>query len=211
MTGKTFFDLTVLNKSTEIGNAKKPIVHWTCKCICGNIVDVPGNSLRTGSTKSCGCGMKATQFSNKHQMCFTHEYNCWQGMKKRCKNSDGKHLTYVLKNITVSHEWESSFENFYNDMGPAPSHEHTIDRMDNSKGYYKGNCRWATQKQQNRNYDQNRILTYNGRSMCVTEWAEFLNIDRGLIFNRLRYGWSVEKALTTPKTSLPARNIPISI
>ena len=44
--------LTVLHKdhTSEVGKAK-----WVCRCECGQLVSVLSESLRNGSTKSCGC------------------------------------------------------------------------------------------------------------------------------------------------------------
>lgn len=118
-------------------------------------------------------------------------------MLERCRNPHGKDVRhYRDRGITVCPEWES-FEAFYRDMGPAPA-DHSLDRVDNARGYYPANCRWATRREQQRNKRTNRLLTLNGETMPLVAWAERTGLRRDTITRRLRRGWSVEKTLTTP-------------
>lgn len=132
-------------------------------------------------------------FVKEHGMCFTSEYRSWAAMKKRCLNPDIKHEKY--KGLLTYEKWINSFEEFLKDMGMKPTSKHTIERKDNSKGYFPENCKWATRSEQNRNYSLNRVIEFNGMKMCVTEWAEKLEIPRHRIFNRLKKGWDIEKSL----------------
>lgn len=94
--------------------------------------------------------------------------------------------------------WDS-FEAFLADMGECPSDSHTIDRINNNRGYEPGNCRWATMKEQQNNRKNNRRLTYEGETLTLQQWADRTGLDRKTISMRLdRLGWSVERALTTP-------------
>jgi hypothetical protein len=137
------------------------------------------------------------QFVKTHAKHATKEYNSWSSMKKRALGKEKRYAQYVPKGIDP--RWLISFQDFLNDMGNAPSPKHTLERIDNSKGYFPWNCKWATSKEQTRNYSSNRVLEFNGEKMCVTDWAEKLKISRHLIYHRLNKGWSIEKALTTPK------------
>jgi hypothetical protein len=92
----------------------------------------------------------------------------------------------------------NSFEFFLSDMGLRPSPRHSIERTNNDKGYQTGNCRWATKREQTRNMRSNRLLTHDGRTMCVADWATHINIHHGTLRSRLSSGWSVERTLTTP-------------
>ena len=105
---------------------------------------------------------------------------------------------YGARGIKVCDRW-LDFRNFIDDMGKAPSPKHSIDRIDVNGDYEPNNCRWATPKEQNNNKTNNKLLTYDGKTMNLTQWSERLGIDRMLVGNRLRRGWSVEKALTSPK------------
>jgi len=133
-----------------------------------------------------------------HGKSRTSEYKIWLGMRYRCKNPKS-HLysLYGERGIKVSHDWDCSFENFFSDMGVKPK-DTTLDRINNDGDYRKDNCRWATYTEQNRNNRGNVILTFNGKRMCISEWAETLNISHKLIRTRIRRGWSPERALTTP-------------
>lgn len=140
------------------------------------------------------------QFTVKHGMVFTAEYRSWASMKSRCLNPDADHEAY--RNVKICDRWINSFEDFYSDMGPKPTPKHSIERIDNKQGYYPGNCKWATQAEQNRNYSLNRVIEFAGKKLCVTDWAELTGIHRHRIYQRLNKGWSVEKTLTTPVKSV---------
>jgi hypothetical protein len=86
---------------------------------------------------------------------------------------------------------------FLRHIGPRPSPEHSLDRIDNARGYEPGNVRWATIYQQARNTRWNRVLEFRGERRCVAEWAEILGLRATTIYDRLYAGWSVEAALTT--------------
>jgi hypothetical protein len=96
--------------------------------------------------------------------------------------------------IKVCERWRK-FENFYADMGDRPAGM-TLDRIDGVRNYEPGNCRWATPKQQQRNLRTNRLITHNGETLCLAEWAERTGIGRTTIRKRLTLGWPVDRALT---------------
>lgn len=125
---------------------------WKCVCKCGKIVSLRAATLRYGSTKSCGClNSKMTTKRNKilkHGKTDTSIYRTWINIRARCENKNSSNYKhYGGRGITICKEW-NSFENFYKDMGDRPSPTLTIDRIDNDKGYFPQNCRWATKSQQ---------------------------------------------------------------
>lgn len=123
-------------------------------------------------------------------------YSVWSGMLNRCRNPNSpKFYSHGGRGITVCDKW-LEFEEFYADMGDKPE-GCSLDRIDNSKGYCKENCRWATPKQQARNTRANKILTWNDEKLCVAEWAEKLNMSPKLIYQRMANGWSVGRTLST--------------
>ena len=175
---------------------------WLCRCECGNSAEVDGNKLRSGHTQSCGCLQKERTSAARrtHGMSGTATYEIWAGMIKRCENARSKAFpNYGGRGIKVCRRWRSSFEAFLEDMGPRPSCRHSIDRIDGDGDYELGNCRWATAKQQARNLRTNRLLTCQGQSKTLAEWAEERRIHRTTITRRIDfYGWSEEQAILTP-------------
>lgn len=168
---------------------------WTCLCECGTVKNVGRTTLR--GVKSCGCARRGNL---KHGKRHTSEYTSWVAMRSRCNNpKNNRYHSHGGRGIVVCERWQNSFENFLADMGNKPSSRHSLDRTDNSGNYCAENCRWASPKVQSRNTRRNRSLTYNGRTMLLAEWSDELGMKRTTITQRIdAYGWSVEKALSTP-------------
>lgn len=122
----------------------------------------------------------------------------WLGVLSRCHvPSHPAYKHYGGRGIHVSRRW-MRFEHFARDLGPRPTKKHSVERLDVDGPYSKKNCVWATATTQNRNTRRTRRLTYKGRTAPLTEWAETLNICPETIHGRLRRGWPVELALSTP-------------
>lgn len=194
MTGRIYGRLKVVSRSgaSKSGNAK-----WLCKCSCGRSTVVEGVELRKGATKSCGCLRREKPI--KHGLHGTHTYRCWASMKTRCTNvNHGSFAKYGAKGITLCEEWKT-FEGFLSDMGKAPSNLHTLDRIDGNKGYFPGNVRWATAKEQNANRKNSRLITYKGQSLPGDAWDRIVRHPRNTMYTRVVVnGWPVSKALNTP-------------
>ena len=125
--------------------------------------------------------------------------NIWKNMIQRCTNpSNPSYAYYGGRGIEVSKEWET-YQNFAKEMGPTHKDHLSLDRIDNSKGYSKENCRWATQAEQARNKRDNLIIEYAGERMCLVDWASRLGLAYDFLYARIAtYGWSVEEAFTLP-------------
>lgn len=160
----------------------------------------PSNHRREGIT-TMAKSIHDTPINFKHGKSFSPEHNAWRAMKGRCYNKNNQRYEYYGgRGIIVCDRWINSFENFYEDMGPRPSKNHSIDRKNNNGNYEPSNCHWATAIKQLRNRNSVKIIQYNGESKCVSEWAEMLNIPRRTLHNRLfRLHWSIERALTTSR------------
>ena len=136
---------------------EKYITKYKCMCDCGNEVIIDHGSLQSGRSKSCGClnREKASENSYKHGCSGyneTKEYVAWVSMKTRCYNPKANRYEYYGgKGIKVCERWLNSFENFLSDMGPAPTAEHSIDRIDGNGDYEPSNCRWADVYEQRAN------------------------------------------------------------
>lgn len=126
------------------------------------------------------------------------EYAIWIGMKKRCYNkNDSNYKHYGGRGIVICERWQK-FANFFTDMGPRPTPTHSIDRIDNNKGYSPDNCRWATRSEQANNKSVNRRLEIRGQIKTRAEWAALAGICHRTLITRLRKGWTPEKAVFDP-------------
>lgn len=173
---------------------------WLCRCSCGEEREVRGDALRSGDSQSCGClNLEQKQAAGRHRMSRTTEYKTWQGMKSRCfLESDPNYHRYGGRGIMVCDAWRESFDQFFADMGPKPTRRHSIDRIDNNGPYTPNNCRWALPKKQARNKRSNHVLSHQGQTKTLIEWAELLGMRERALSMRLLKGWTVERALTTP-------------
>jgi hypothetical protein len=115
-------------------------------------------------------------------------------MRRRCQDRNATaYANYGGRGITVCDRWQT-FENFAADMGPMPE-GFTLDRIDGNGNYEPANCRWASYTQQARNLRTNRMLTCDGETHCVSEWAEIKGMSVKTLGTRLSRGWTVERAL----------------
>ena len=126
----------------------------------------------------------------KHRYYGTPTYKNWSEMLYRCRCVGKKY--WKDKGITVCKRW-NKFENFIKDMGERPEGKNSIDRIDNNKGYFPGNCRWATNKEQCRNKSNNFLL----KGKTLSEWSELLGIKRSTLAQRhYTYKWSEDRVLS---------------
>ncbi len=194
--GTRFGRLVVLSRVERAGHERL----WLCKCDCGTEKKLAAANLISGRTRSCGCLKKATdgKASVTHGLSKHRVYAVWNVMIQRCHNPKNRQfIDYGARGISVCLRWRRSFANFVEDIGlPGPGM--TLERSNNSRGYSKSNCVWATRKVQNRNTRRNRLFTFRGKSQLLGDWAEELGIKFSTLASRLYlYGWSVKKAFTT--------------
>jgi hypothetical protein len=133
-------------------------------------------------------------------MSGTFTYKKWQGMHKRVRSPTAKgNACYA--NVKICKRW-SSFENFFADMGEAPP-GYSLDRIDNKKGYSPSNCRWVPLSEQARNTRRLRLV---GRTH-LSAAARQAGLEPDVVFDRVnKLGWSMEKALSTPKRFQKRKN-----
>ncbi len=194
ITGFRFGLLTVIGfKRLKPCNSR----FWKCKCQCGNVTHRRRWELKRPKVPSCGCYKKTGKPSTRHGMSRTNIYRRWADMMDRCRNANSDCFkNYGGRGIFVCEEWHD-FTNFHRDMG-CPSGRVELDRIDNNAGYCKENCRWVSRKINSRNRRTNRIINFNGESLTMAEWCERLGINHGTMHARIRCGWTIEEALTTP-------------
>ncbi len=135
----------------------------------------------------------------RHGMCHTRIYNIWRSMRQRCNNPNcRKYPNYGGRGIVICDAWNESFESFH-EWAIANGYKEglTIDRVKVDGNYEPSNCRWVTQKEQQNNRTNNRLLEFRGEQYTIGEWATITGIKLSTIWARLNSGWSIEKALTT--------------
>lgn len=195
--------LTILGLTRNKNNA----ICVTCKCDCGKMLSRTIGNLLQFENSSCGCWRRDHSVAKKHGKSKTKLYDRWCGMVARChRETHSRYKDWGGKGITVCDRWRHSFENFYADMGDPPKGM-TLERKDQKGGYSPENVIWASLKQQALNRSDNRRLTFDGKTLCVREWADLTGINYETIRGRLDInGWSVEKTLTTKPSKKFRRN-----
>jgi hypothetical protein len=135
--------------------------------------------------------------ARSHGKYGTRVYMAWGAMMQRCHNPNNPSFDgYGRRGITVCQAWHR-FEAFYADVGDPPLGME-LERINNDRGYEPGNVKWATRKQQVRNTRQNRLITYSGKTLCLSDWSNETGISRDTLAGRYRTGWPIERMLTEP-------------
>lgn len=167
-TGQRVGRVTAIRYSHTVGKN----AFWECLCDCGKLFCV--RSTQLARTRSCGCFKKHGHTSKTWS---SREWRAWHDMRHRCKEMrDGPRQNYFDRGICVCPQWQDSFLQFLADVGPAPSPKHTIERINNDGHYEPGNVRWATRAEQSRNRRVNIMLTFQGETLCGTDWARRLGV-----------------------------------
>lgn len=200
-TGRVFDRLTVLRRAPNHDGR----VAWTCHCVCGKECVGLAILLRTGMKRSCGClhsevtAARNTKHGAAKRGEVTSEFAIWSGMISRCYDpKTTRYPQYGGRGIAVCDEWRTDFAAFLAHVGPRPSSKHSIDRIDNDRGYEPGNVRWATMKEQCRNRRNNHYITIGTETMALAAWLERMGMSEPSYRYRKSKGWTDEKVLTTP-------------
>lgn len=199
LTGMKFGKLLVLSlhSTTTVPHS------WKCVCECGNETVKSQQSLLFGKTKSCGClrsELSAVR-KTKHGYSKNHYlYSTWVSMRDRCNNpNNSSYFRYGGRGISVCKRWDD-FKAFIDDMGDRPD-GCSLDRIDNSKGYSKDNCKWSSMSEQCNNKRGNVLIDIDGEVRTATQWERMLGLKSGTVTLRIRRGWAREKALLPTKLS----------
>lgn len=173
---------------------------FLCRCDCGTEKIVVGDKLRRGTSQSCGClrNEMSAERESTHRLTKHRLYPVWQGMMARCtRPHNPAYPDYGGRGIRVCARW-GDVRAFIADNEAAATPGTTMDRIDNDGDYDPGNVRWATRQEQSRNRRSNVLLTHDGRTMTLTEWALEIGVKPRTLWKRINDGWGVERALSTP-------------
>lgn len=149
--GVQFGWLTVLKKLSLRDSRGR--TQWQCLCECGNLKVYTTNEL-TGSRGARTCHKCQDHIKRKDA------YISWMAAKQRCNDTGHKdYPRYGGRGITFAKEWDE-FKIFYKELGDPPwddmyKERFSLDRIDNTKGYQPGNCKWSSRLQQANNRSDN--------------------------------------------------------
>lgn len=197
--GQTFGRWLVVAEAPSKKYKNASAACWECVCDCGTKRIVKAQRLTSGRSTSCGCHQREElgKRSTKHGLAGTKLYDTWKAMVRRCTNPrDASYTNYGGRGITVCDKWKT-LDGFLEDMEDSYQEGLEIERIDNSLGYCKENCKWTTDREQARNRRSNVMITFQGRTQCLGDWATEIGIGRTTLVRRIE-NWGISRALTTP-------------
>lgn len=193
--GDRFGRWTVISEQFAINESS----HSLCRCDCGSVRSVVCYSLTSGRSAGCGCDLNRKSHGHNSRTYTSPTYYSWCAMKSRCTNPNthGYH-NYGGRGIAVCDRWLKSFSAFLADMGERPADADSIERINNDGNYEPGNCRWATQKEQNCNMRTNVVIEINGEKACLAEWCERTGMKSTTVGMRIKRGYDPVRAVLEP-------------
>lgn len=195
--GQKFFRLTVIGFA---GTANRR-TFWFCRCECGTVKKISKDNLLNKSIKSCGCYNKESARLRPQTHGATvggkpPEYRAYIQAKIRCNNPNRPQWKdYGGRGIEFRF---NSFEDFLAEVGRKPTPKHSLGRKNNDGHYEKGNVGWESKITQSRNKRNNRLITVDGITKTVPEWAETNGLLKQTCHTRLNKGWCEQCAVTLP-------------
>ena len=209
-TGERHGQLTVIGVTKTAGGSRILV----CRCDCGNETTVTTGSLRSGNKKSCGCAAIAILKARHKREDDARgrptrrndgRFAIWSKMKDRCTNRNSKDWgNYGGRGISVCERW-NSFDLFAQDVGPRPSQKHSIDRIDTNGNYEPTNVRWSTALGQGRNKRTNTVLSFKGKTHCLSAWSDDTGTGVHTLAFRVKSGWTAEETITIPVRVMAVR------
>lgn len=187
LSGQKFNLLSVRKYSFSKGGQR----YWECLCDCGNTVEVRGDCLKNGNTRSCGClnkklaAERGKKMMTKHGKSRTRLYRIWLGMRDRCeRHKNRSYKDYGFRDIRVCHEWGSfyCFEEWAVNSGYLDTL--TLDRKDPNGDYLPVNCRWITKAEQGKTKRNSIFIEHNGVRLHLNEWAKRLGVKYHTLYQR---------------------------
>lgn len=167
---------------------------WKCICQCGRAIEMTSTELSSGLKRRC---VSCSRINQRPRISDHPLYHTWYAMKSRCLNPNNVHYSYYGgRGIGICEKWKSTFWNFYEDMISSYEYGKTLDRIDNSSGYCKDNCRWATKHEQANHKSSSVFIEKDGMKLTVAQWSKKLGVHQGLIRRRLHDGVTGDELFT---------------
>ena len=223
--GARYGRLTVISLLTSLERNCVPRLMAEVRCDCGTEKTVRADTLSSGNTRSCGCLGRETNakrfarmnvanakfggFTNKHP----RTASSWSSMMNRCYNKKQRsYKTYGAAGVVVCEGLRSHPQNLVDLIGVRKKAAPSLDRYPIHDGNYTcgqcGECRkngwvlnirWTTRKAQSENRGAFNVhLTAFGKTMLKSQWMELTGMSWSCLTGRLKRGWTVERALSTP-------------
>ena len=190
LVGNRYGRLTVVSCAPNHGTRTA----WNCLCDCGTECVITTRDLRAGDTKSCGCYMKELAIerhkkhgASSHSGNATRLYRIWKHMRRRCLCPNNKaYKNYGGRGIKICDEWADSYIAF-RDWSIAHGYKDslTLDRIDNNGMYCPQNCRWASAVTQANNKRSNHLITHNGKTQTIAQWAREIDLSYFTLYSRI--------------------------
>ena len=205
--GDVFGRWEVLSQSVSrfYSGGKKEHRYWLCRCRCGIERPVAEIGLKKGRSTSCGCFQVEASIARhkKHGAVLggqaTPEYTAFRAIIARCYNPrNPRYSDYGGRGIGVAPEWRHDFSSFLAHVGVRPSPRHSIDRMNNERGYEPGNVRWALPHGQMTNRRNSRFVDVHGVRTPLSDLAAKHGVPANTLRWRILKGWPLQKAVETP-------------
>lgn len=204
-----FGRLTVLEIQRKETSAKSRRIYWKCRCDCGNLTVVRGDCLTSGNTTSCGCYNRDKKTALIDNRTKDKLYHVYYGMKQRCNNPNDKQFKhYGGRGIRISEEWNTyeAFRDWAILNGYEENHNLSIERIDVNGDYSPGNCKWIPANRQSCNTRKTIWLEYNGKTMCLNDWAKELNVNKNTLYHWIRdKGMTISEIIKSKCIDYPER------
>ncbi len=211
MAGRRYSSVTAL---CRVGTCSSRDAKWRFSCDCGQQFETSGYAVRSGRVTSCPkCSLKRSAIATtKHGKTNSPEFRTWTDIQTRCHNErSASHADYGGRGIVVCGRWRASFEDFLADMGPRPTPQHSIERIENDGNYEPGNCRWATRKEQANNKRNNLRIEIDGETKTLAQWADELGVSYSAMWFRYQQGARGKALLASTRRQLTHNGITDSV
>lgn len=197
-------EMDKINGITILARApnKKGRTMYYCLCHCGNLFKTSQSHLYDGHTTSCGCIHKinASILFTTHGKTGTRLRGIWNNMKTRCYNKHYyQYKDWGGRGVEICNEWLNDFQTFYEwAINNGYKENLSIDRIDVNGNYEPNNCRWVDTKTQANNKRNNVKITYNGMTKTISEWADYLGVNRNAFSSRVKRKWDIDRVFNQP-------------